>query len=70
MDTLQTEKQKILTTVDTFLKHAEVYTLSSLNSVEIGNHLLTFFSHHNIPKFIACDSENTVYVRSFQCSQN
>ena len=64
MDTFQMEQQKFLTLIDPFSKYAQAYPLTTLNSIEIANSLLTFFTHHGIPKSIITDNgkefKNTV----------
>ena len=64
MDTFQLEQQKFLTLIDPFSKYAQAYPLTPLNSIEITNCLVSFFTHHGVPKLIITDNgrefQNTV----------
>lgn len=55
-DTFTLEQTKFLTVIDAFSKYAQAYPLESLNSTEIVNKLIIFFSHHGIPKQIIVDN--------------
>lgn len=62
-DTFTLENQKFVTFVDAFSKYAQAYPINSLNSTEIVDKLLIFFSHHDIPTNIIVDN-GTEYKNS------
>ena len=68
-DTFTLEKQKFLTIIDSFSKYAQAYPINSLNSTEIVDKLLIYFSHHDVPENIIIDNgtefKNSVITQLF-----
>jgi len=58
LDLFSVEKQSFLTIIDLFSKYAQAYAIDSKDSITIINKLRHYFSHHNIPSKITCDSGN------------
>lgn len=56
MDSITFEKKKFLTIIDSFSRYAQCYPITSCNSVEVADKLLSFFSHHGIPQTIVADN--------------
>lgn len=56
IDTITIQKEQFLTIIDSFSKYAQIYKLHSLNSIDIIDNLLKFFSYLGIPKKIICDN--------------
>lgn len=56
LDTFTLENHKFITLVDAFSKYAQAYAISSLNSTEVVDKLIQFFSHHDIPNCIVVDN--------------
>lgn len=56
IDKLTLDGSKFLTIVDSFSKYAQAYYLTSNNSLEVVKNLLTYFTHHGVPKTIISDN--------------
>lgn len=56
MDTLTIENKKFLILIDSFSKYAQAYPLTGTQAVNVVQCLVTFMSHHGLPKLIITDN--------------
>ena len=55
IDLLSIEKVTFLTIIDSFSKYGQAYVMQTKQTIEVADKLLTYMSHHGIPKFIVMD---------------
>ena len=71
IDKLTLDGSKFLTIIDSFSKYAQAYHIASNNSLDVAKNLLTFFTHHGVPKKIISDNGaefNSSLVKEFLSS--
>lgn len=71
VDTIKIQKQLFLSIIDSFSKYVQIYSLQSLNAVDMVSNLLQFFSYLGIPKTIIADNGTELYrQRVIRIAQN